>query len=425
MPQASARQFLGETRTPVIDRRNLQVHYPFGRLNRLLEGVSPGAPRLGLPGTPPEEPVPLHLGEPRNQPPDFVAEELTRAAAGWARYPLPRGTPDYREACADWLNQRYGLPNGMVDPETAILPVPGTREGLFFAALANTPADGLAEGRGEGRAAVLIPKPCYHVYDSATAAAGAEPVFVSATAESGFQPDYTALDPALLDRTALAYFCTPSNPQGAIADLDQLQALIRLARAHDFTVAIDECYAEIYNEAAPPGALQAAAALGGSLDNLLVFHSLSKRSSAPGLRCGFAVGDPTRISALAVMMSTGGAGVPLPVCAAGTRLWREQDHAAANRARYQENFNIAERVLGNRFNFRKPGGGFFLWLDVSDGEAAALKLWREAGIKVLPGAYMCQSADGEVNPGAAFIRIALIYDADYTEASLRRVVEVL
>ncbi len=401
----------------MIDRRNLQAHYPFGRLNRLLEGVRPGAPRLGLAGTAQDAPVPLHLGEPRNQPPDFVAEELTRAAAGWSRYPLPRGTLDYREACVDWLALRYGLPTGMIDPETMVLAVPGTREGLFFAALANTP--------GDGGAAVLIPNPCYHVYYSATAAAGAEPVFVSATAETGFQPDYTALDPALLDRTALAYFCTPSNPQGAIADLDQLQALIRLARAHDFTIAFDECYAEIYTGAPPPGALQAAAALGGSLDNLLVFHSLSKRSSAPGLRCGFAAGDPKRIEALAVLMSTGGAGVPLPVCAAGARLWREEDHAAANRLRYQDNFAIAERVLGNRFNFRKPGGGFFLWLEVGDGEAAALKLWREAGIKVLPGAYMCQGADGEPNPGAAFIRIALIYDADYTEAALRRVVEVL
>ncbi len=409
----------------MIDRQNLQAYYPFGRLNRLLEGLRPGAPRLGLDGTAPDEPVPLHLGEPRTPPPAFVAEELTRAAAGWSRYPLPRGTLEYRDACADWLNLRYDLPDGMIDPETAILAVPGTREGLFFTALANTPAAGGAAGGVGDRAVVLIPNPCYHVYYSATAAAGAEPVFVSATAETGFQPDYTALDPALLDRVSLAYFCTPSNPQGAIADLDQLKALIQLARTHDFTVAIDECYAEIYNEAAPPGALQAAAALGGSLDNLLVFHSLSKRSSAPGLRCGFAAGDPKRIDALAVMMSTGGAGVPLPVCAAGTKLWREEDHARANRLRYQENFAIAERVLGNRFNFRKPGGGFFLWLEVGDGEAAALKLWREAGIKVLPGAYMCQGTNGAENPGAAYIRIALIYDADYTEAALRRVVEVL
>jgi aspartate/methionine/tyrosine aminotransferase len=198
-----------------------------------------------------------------------------------------------------------------------------------------------------------------------------------------------------------------------------------LARGYDFTIAFDECYAEIYNGDPPPGALQAAAALGGGLDNVLAFHSLSKRSSAPGLRCGFAVGDPKKIAALDVILSTGGAGVPRPVLAAGTRLWREEEHVAANRARYQENFAIAERVLGNRYNFRKPEGGFFLWLDVGDGEAAALALWREAGIRVLPGAYMCQSADGEENPGASYIRIALIYDAALTEAALRRVVEVL
>lgn len=408
-----------------IDRRHLQSVYPFGRLNRLLDGVAPGAPGIEVAGHAPGEPVPLHIGEPRNQPPAFVAEELTKAAAEWSRYPLPRGTPDYRKACADWLTRRYRLPAAMIDPETMILPVPGTREGLFFTALVTAPADGRAEGRGKGRAAILIPNPCYHVYCGAAVAAGAEPVFVSATRETGFQPDYAALDPALLERTALAYFCTPSNPQGAVADLAQMQDLIRLARGHDFTIAFDECYAEIYTGDPPTGALQAAAALGGGLDNVLAFHSLSKRSSAPGLRCGFAVGDPQKIAALDVILATGGAGVPRPVLAAGTRLWREEAHVAANRARYQENFAIAERVLGNRYNFRKPAGGFFLWLDVGDGEAAALALWREAGIRVLPGAYMCQSADGEENPGAPYIRIALIYDAAFTEAALRRVVEVL
>jgi aspartate/methionine/tyrosine aminotransferase len=408
-----------------IDRRHIQTVYPFGRLNRLLDGVAPGEPGLEAAGHAPGEPVLLQVGEPRNQPPAFVAEELSRAAAEWGRYPLPRGTPDYRAACAAWLGRRYHLPAGMIDPETMILPVPGTREGLFFAALVTTPAAGLAEGRGGGRAAILIPNPCYHVYYAAAAAAGAEPVFVSATQETGFQPDYGALAPELLARTGLAYYCTPSNPQGAVADLAQMQALIGLARAHDFTLAVDECYAEIYTGAPPPGALQAAAAMGGGLDNLLAFHSLSKRSSAPGLRCGFAVGDPQIIAALDAILSTGGAGVPRPVLAAGTRLWQEEAHVVENRARNQENFAIAERVLGNRFGFRKPEGGFFLWLDVGDGEAAALELWREAGIRVLPGAYMCQSAPGEANPGAAYIRIALVYDAAFTEATLRRVVEVL
>jgi N-succinyldiaminopimelate aminotransferase len=157
----------------------------------------------------------------------------------------------------------------------------------------------------------------------------------------------------------------------------------------------------------------------------LVFHSLSKRSSAPGLRCGFVVGDPERIAALDGILRVGGAGVPLPVIAAGTRLWREEEHVAANRARYQENFTVAERVLGNRFGFRKPEGAFFLWLDVGDGEAAARTLWREAGIRVLPGAYMCQEGPDGENPGAPYIRVALVYDPALTEAALRRLAEVL
>jgi aspartate/methionine/tyrosine aminotransferase len=406
----------------VTDRRNLQAFHPFARLNRMLDPVPPGDPGIEIDGRAPGAPVLLQVGEPRNQPPAFVAEELTRAAAGWSRYPPPRGTPEYLETCVDWLERRYSLPEGMIDPHTMVLPLPGTREGLFFAALANTPAG--PNGARE-RAAILIPNPFYHVYAGAAAAAGAEPVFVAATPETGFLPDYTALDPAVLGRAGLCYFCSPSNPQGSVASLDRLQGLIGLARAHGFTVAFDECYSEIYTGAPPPGALQAAAALGGSLDNMLVFHSLSKRSSAPGLRCGFAVGDPARIAALDGILRVGGAGVPLPVIAAGARLWRDEEHVAANRARYRENFAVAERVLGNRFGFRKPEAAFFLWLDVGDGEAAALKLWREAGIRVLPGAYMCEEDTDGGNPGAPYVRIALVDDAALTEAALRRIADVL
>ncbi|MFQ6017484.1 MAG: aminotransferase class I/II-fold pyridoxal phosphate-dependent enzyme [Kiloniellaceae bacterium] len=405
------------------DRRSLQALHPFARLNRLLDGTPPGDPGLTVGGREPGAPILLSLGEPQNQPPAFVAEELTKAAAGWARYPRPRGVPTYLEACAAWLARRYGLPDDMIDPERMILPLPGTREGLFFAALANAPGPG-TDGAA-GKPAILIPNPFYHVYAGAAAAAGVEPVFVAASRETGFQPDYGALPPAVLDRACLCYLCSPSNPQGAVAGLAKLTALIELARAHDFTLAFDECYAEIYTDAKPAGALQAAAALGGSLDNVLAFHSLSKRSSAPGLRCGFVVGDPRRITALDAVLRVGGAGVPLPVLAAGTRLWQEESHVIANRARYQENFAVAERVLGNRFNFRKPAGGFFLWLDVGDGEAAALTLWREAGIRVLPGAYMCETDPGGDNPGAPYIRIALVYDTALTEAALRRITEIL
>jgi aspartate/methionine/tyrosine aminotransferase len=354
----------------VTDRRHLEAFYPFTRLSRLLEGLAPGRSPLER-----GEPVLLSIGEPQHQPPAFVAKEIQKNAADWSRYPPARGTEAYRAAATDWLLRRYSLPPGttapgaMLDPAHCLLPVPGTREGLFFATLAAMP-----KAVDRTRPVVLIPNPFYHVYAGAALAAGAEPVFVPATRETGFLPDFGALDPSILQRAVYCTLCSPSNPQGAVAELADLENLIGLARRYDFVVAFDECYAELYNDRPPPGALQAAAALDGSLDRMLVFHSLSKRSSAPGLRCGFVVGAPDLIEDLEGVLRVGGAGVPLPVLAAGTQLWCEEDHVAANRARYQANFAVAERVLGNRFGFRKPAGGFFLWLEVGDGEQAAREL---------------------------------------------------
>ncbi len=395
--------------------------HPFGRLSQLLDGHAPGQHGIDLPELAGDKPVLLSVGEPQNAPPAFLVEEIAGAAADFSRYPPARGTPAYLEACADWLTRRYALAPGGIDPKTMIQAIPGSREGLFFAAL------GAVLSRADDAAppAMLMPNPSYHVYPGAAVAAGAEPILAPATRDSGHLPDYAALPPDVLARTALAFYCTPANPQGAAASEAELRGLIELARRYDFILAVDECYAEIYTDHPPAGALQAAAVLGGSLDNLLVFHSLSKRSSAPGLRCGFAAGAPDLIATLDMMMRTGGAGVPYPTLAAGTRLWREEGHVLANRARYQKNFEIAERVLGNRFGFRKPDGGFFLWLDVGDGEKAALTLWREAGLRVLPGAYMARADAEGVNPGDAYIRVALVYGPELTEAALNRLAEVL
>ncbi len=414
----------------MTDRRDLQSFHPFARLNSLLDGVPAGRSGIDVPKLAAGAPILLSVGEPQNQPPAFVAEELAHAAAGWSRYPPPRGTDAYAEACLAWLTRRYGQITSMIDAQRMFLPLAGTREGLFFAALATTPADASAAGHGAGeKPIILMPNPCYHVYAGGAAAAGTEVITVPATREGGFLPDYGALPPDILARTTLCYICSPSNPQGAVASLVQLKNLITLARRYDFTIAFDECYAEIYTDTPPPSALEAAAALGGILDNMLIFHSLSKRSSAPGLRCGFVIGDPRQMRAIEGLLRVGSAGVPLPVLAAGTRLWQEESHAQTNRARYQANFAVAERVLGNRFGFRKPAGGFFLWLDVSnstgDGESATLTLWREAGIKVLPGAYMCSDGTTSDNPGAPYVRIALVYDAALTEAALARIGEIL
>jgi N-succinyldiaminopimelate aminotransferase len=254
--------------------------------------------------------------------------------------------------------------------------------------------------------------------------AGAEPVFVPATLETGFQPDYGRVAPDRLARAALAYLCTPANPQGTVASLDRLKATVGLAREHDFVLVSDECYSEVYDHAPPPGALQACAALGGSLRNVLVFNSLSKRSSVPGLRAGSVVGDPDLIAKFAKLRAHGGAVQPLPVMSAATALWRDETHVDANRALYRAKVDDAAQVFGNRFGFYRPGGGFFLWLDVGDGERAAKALWREAAIKVLPGAYLARPDDEGRNPGAAYVRVALVHDRERTADALRRMKSV-
>jgi len=399
----------------MADRRVIEAYHPFTRLNKLLEGIAPGPS-----AAPDGSPINMSIGEPQFSPPDFITEEMAKAAATWSRYPPPRGTPAYLEACRDWLTRRFALPDSLIDPARHVLPLPGSREGLFFTALSLAPPAGPGE-----KPVILMPNPFYHVYAGAAVAADVEPVFVSATRENGFVPDFTTVAPEILRRTILCILCTPGNPQGAVATKDQLKELIQLARQYDFAAAFDECYSELYRDAPPPGALNAATELGGGLDKVLVFHSLSKRSSAPGLRCGFAAGDETLIDALDKSLRVGGAGVPLPVIAAATRLWKEEAHVTENRARYDANFEVAERMLGNRFGYRKPEGGFFLWLDVGDGEAAAERLWREGGLRVLPGGYMSAPDSMGENPGGRYIRLALVYDTDRTEAALQSLCRIL
>jgi aspartate/methionine/tyrosine aminotransferase len=321
---------------------------------------------------------------------------------------------------ADWATRRYGLPAGMVDPEANVIPVSGTREALFMIALTVVPET----VRGK-RPAVLMPNPFYQVYLGAAALAGAEPVFMPATKETGFLPRLDAVGEDVLARTAYAYYCSPANPQGTVATLDELVAVVTLARARGFVAVFDECYSEIWCDAPPPGGLEACKALGGSLDNVLVFQSLSKRSSAPGLRSGFVAGDPALIRAFKRVRDYGGAPPPLPLLAAAAALWGDEDHVEANRALYRRKFDMAEAALDGRLGFYRPGGGFYLWLDVGDGEKAGLKLWREAALRVIPGRYLAHEDESGANPGARYIRCALVHDIDTTARALDRLARTL
>jgi N-succinyldiaminopimelate aminotransferase len=276
-----------------------------------------------------------------------------------------------------------------------------------------------------GQPSVLMPSPFYQVYFGAAVMNGAKPVFVPATVETGFMPDYTTVARADLDAAAMAYLCTPANPQGTVASLAQLKAAIMLARKHDFVLVSDECYSEIYDTVPPAGALQACAELGEGLHNVLIFNSLSKRSSAPGMRAGFVVGDEKLITKFRVLRAHGGAVQPMPVMAAATALWRDETHVTENRALYKAKMDDAAKVFGNRFGFYRPAGGFFLWLDVGDGEKAAKTLWREAGVKVLPGGYLAVPDANGKNPGAPYIRVAMVHDQARTAAALPRMKDVL
>lgn len=389
----------------------LTSFHPFTRLNGLLGGLKPPA---GL------EPVSLSVGEPQQAPPPMVMAELQRSAEQWGRYPLAPGTAEFRGAVRDWLNRRYRLPSTMIDPDRHILPVAGSREALFMIALSAVPEAGSGK-----RPAVLMPNPFYHVYAGAAAMAGGEPVFLSSTIANGFQPRPQDVPDDVLARTALAYVCSPANPQGSVASADLLKAWIAAARRHSFIVAFDECYGEIYGDVPPAGSLEAAALLGGELDHVVVFHSLSKRSGAPGLRSGFICGDSRQIQRMTQLINYGGVAVPGPIIAASTALWRDEIHVEAGRARYRANFAAAERILGQRFGPPRPAGGFFLWLDVGDGEEAAKMLWSQAALRVLPGGYMARPDSSGHNPGQRYIRVALVHEPATTAAALQRLAAVL
>lgn len=385
--------------------------YPFRRLDALLDAEPPPDPGSVLN---------MAIGEPQHPVPDLLTETLARYGTLWNKYPPVSGTPGYRRAVADWLTRRYALPEGSVHPDHHVLPLAGTKEGLYM--VASLVVGERADGR---RPAVLVPNPFYNVYLGAAVMAGAEPVYLPSTAEGGFLPDLEALEPELLERTALFYLTSPGNPQGMAADRDYLRQAIALARRFEFVLVLDECYAELYYGRPPDGGLAAAIAEDGSFDNVLVMHSLSKRSNAAGLRVGFVAGDARLIKAFAHLRSYGAATPPLPVIHAATALWQDEAHVIENRALYARKFEMAERRLGNRFGFYRPDGGFFLWLEVGDGEDAARRLWREAGLKVLPGGYLGRNDPECGNPGSAYIRLALVHALPEVESALDRLASTL
>jgi aspartate/methionine/tyrosine aminotransferase len=389
---------------PAVDSRS-----PFVRLTELIAGIEPGKPAINL-----------SVGEPQHPVPPFVGPTLAAHLADFGRYPANKGIEPFRRAVAEWLGRRYKLTRP-VDPESEVLVLNGTREGLFLAAIAAK----RWVTRRTGKPAVLIPNPFYAAYAAGALAADCEPVYLPATRDSGFLPDLDALDDALLSRTIACYIASPSNPQGAVADRGFLDRLVKLARRFGFLVFADECYCEIYSKDPPPGMLEAS---GPDFANVVVFHSLSKRSSLPGLRVGFAAGDRRFLAPYLELRNIAAPQVPTPAQYVAIAAYGDEKHVEESRKLYSQKFDLADQIVGDRYGYVRPAGGFFLWLDVSKqggSEIVTKRLWAEAGVRVVPGRYLAREQNDGSNPGADYIRVAMVQDKAATAEALHRLVALL
>ena len=382
---------------------------PFMRTAELLAPYKPGKPLIAL-----------SLGEPQHPVPEFVGPVLAQHIADFGRYPIAKGIEPFRLSAANWLSKRFQLPRP-IDPESEILVLNGSREGLFFAALAAM----RYVGERRGRPAILMPNPFYPAYGAGARAAGCEQIYLPTTVANGFLPDLDALDDATLARTVAVYIASPANPQGAVASRDYFRRLKQLADRFGFIILSDECYSEIYTREAPGSALECA---GPDFTSVVAFQSLSKRSNLPGMRVGFAAGDRKFLSAYHELRNVAAPQVPVPLQHVAVAAYGDEAHVEDNRKLYRIKFDLADQILANRYGYKRPDGGFCVWLDVSSrggDEATTVKLYKEAGVRVIPGSYLARDQNDGFNPGAGYIRLALVSDSESTAEALHRLVETL
>jgi N-succinyldiaminopimelate aminotransferase len=383
--------------------------YPFERLARLKSGVSAPA---GL------TPIDMWIGEPRHEPPASVLATLRDNLHRLGTYPATAGLPELRTACARWLERRYRLPGESVDPATMVLPVNGTREALF--AFVQAAVDSRHEPL------VLMPNPFYQIYEGAALLAGAHAHFLDTAPASGYVPDLDAVPEAIWRRCQVLFLCSPGNPTGKVLSLEYLRHALTLAERYDFIIAADECYTEIYLDARspPPGLLEACLAAGHDrFERCVVFHSLSKRSSVPGLRSGFVCGDAQIISRFLLYRTYHGSAMPIPTQLASVTAWQDDRHAAQNRRLYQEKFERVLPILAPCLGVEKPDGAFYLWPDVrGDDERFVRDLYASQAVTVLPGSYLAR-AGSNGNPGAGRVRISLVPPVEQCVEAAERIRE--
>jgi N-succinyldiaminopimelate aminotransferase len=389
---------------PLLDR----LHpYPFERLAALLAGSQPPADRPH---------IALSIGEPRHAPPAFIGEALTRSLDRLGVYPKAAGLPELRAACAGWLERRFALGTGAVDADTMVVPVNGTREGLFSFVQAT-----LDPGAG---GLVMMPNPFYQIYEGAALLAGAEPCYLDTTAATGFLPDLDAVPQAEWQRCRILFICSPGNPTGAVMDDAYLDRVLELSARYGFLVASDECYADIYldEDRPPPGLLSACLRAGKTrFQRCAVFHSLSKRSSVPGLRSGFVAGDPEIMQRFRLYRTYHGCAVPEMTQLASIPAWADDAHAAANRALYRKKFDAVVPILAEALPVEWPEAAFYLWLETPcDDELFTRGLHAAENVTVLPGRYLSRDHASH-NPGQGRVRISLVAEPGECVEAARRI----
>lgn len=371
--------------------------YPFQRLAELIRHVTPAGN---------QKPIKLSVGEPQHDAPSFVLEELKSTLSGLSRYPVTRGSPELRRAISDWATNRFKLDRIPLDAERNVLPVSGTREALF--SIAQVIVDRRAHGE---QPVVISPNPFYQIYEGAALLAGARPYFLNTSIENGFQMDFSLVPMDLWMHVQLVYLCSPGNPTGAVMEHDDFARLIELADRHDFVIASDECYSEIYfDESRPPvGLLQVANDIGrADFRRCLVFHSLSKRSNLPGLRSGFVAGDGELMEKYLLYRTYQGCALPPPTQAASVKAWEDESHVRENRERYRRKFTAVLEILKPVLKVEHPQAGFYLWPELpQDDETFARELYARENVLTLPGRYLSRPAHGS-DPGVNRIRLALV-----------------
>lgn len=379
--------------------------YPFEKLNTLFKDVVPADLPL----------IPLSIGEPKHPAPEFVKQAIIDNFQHLSTYPNSKGLPELRQSIANWLTQRFKL--NYVSAEDQILPVTGTREGIFsfVQALINR----------EEQPYVVMPNPFYQIYEGAALLAGAKPYFINCTAENHYLGDFDAVPAEIWEKTALLFVCTPGNPTGAVLSKEQLKKLILLSDQYNFVIASDECYSELWFDQAPTGLLEVCAEMGrDDYKNCIVFHSLSKRSNLPGMRSGFVAGDAKILKPYLKFRTYHGAAMPVQHQLASIAAWNDEAHVEENRQLYRTKFDLFQSELGTRLPLKKPDAGFYYWLQVEDDEAFAKMLMEQANIKVLPGRYLSRETE-QGNPGENHVRMALVADLAQCEQVIQRLKNIL